>query len=110
MKIKEIIDGLRFTVDMFLFDPETGEVYTEPRNDLDKITIDACNAAIRLLDQIPEGHGNLIDVNDLLLQVGLEDTQGSRDFNVGEIITMEDIDRIPVIIKRDEEEKDEGIY
>lgn len=53
MTIKEIIDGLKFTVDMFLFDPTTGETYKEPRNDMDKTTIDACNGAIELLEQQP---------------------------------------------------------
>lgn len=53
MTIKEIIDGLKFTVDMFLFDPTTGETYPEPRNDMDKITIDACKGAIELLEQQP---------------------------------------------------------
>lgn len=53
MTIKEIIDGLKFTVDMFLFDPTTGETYKEPRNDMDKTTIDACNGAIELLEQDP---------------------------------------------------------
>lgn len=51
MTVKEIIDGLKFTVDMFLFDPTTGETYKEPRNDMDKITIDACKGAIELLEQ-----------------------------------------------------------
>lgn len=51
MSVKEIIDGLKFTVDMFLFDPNTGETYTEPRNDMDKTTIDACKGAIELLEQ-----------------------------------------------------------
>ena len=51
MTIKEIIDGLKFTVDMLLFDPNTGETFTEPRNDMDKITIDACKGAIELLEQ-----------------------------------------------------------
>ena len=51
MTIKEIIDGLKFTVDMFLFNPSTGETYTEPRNDMDKTTIDACKGAIELLDK-----------------------------------------------------------
>lgn len=53
MTIKEIIDGLEFTVDMFLFDPTTGETFTEPRNDMDKTTIDACKGAIELLEQEP---------------------------------------------------------
>lgn len=49
MTVDEIISGLQFTVDMFLFDPTTGKTYTEPRNDMDKTTIDACNGAIELL-------------------------------------------------------------
>lgn len=53
MTIKEIIDGLKFTVAMFLFDSSTGETFTEPRNDMDKITIDACIAAIELLEKEP---------------------------------------------------------
>lgn len=51
MTLKEIIDGLKFTIDMFLFDPTTGETYKEPRNDMDKTTIDACKGAIELLEQ-----------------------------------------------------------
>lgn len=50
MTREEIIAGLKFTVDMFMFDPSTGETYTEPRNDMDKTTIDACNGAIELLE------------------------------------------------------------
>lgn len=51
MTVKEIIDGLKFTIDMFLFDPTTGETFTEPRNDMDKTTIDACKGAIELLEK-----------------------------------------------------------
>lgn len=51
MTREEIIDGLKFTVDMFLFNPSTGETFTEPRNDMDKTTIDACKGAIELLEQ-----------------------------------------------------------
>lgn len=53
MTRKEIIDGLKYTVDMFLFNPTTGETFTEPRNDMDKTTIDACRGAIELLEQEP---------------------------------------------------------
>ena len=53
MTREEIISGLKFTVEMFLFDPSTGEKYTEPRNDMDKTTIDACKGAIELLKQEP---------------------------------------------------------
>lgn len=51
MTREQIIDGLKFTVEMFLLDPSTGETITEPRNDMDKITIDACRGAIELLEQ-----------------------------------------------------------
>ena len=51
MTLDEIIEGLKFTVEMFLFNPTTGETYTEPRNDMDKTTIDACKGAIKLLEQ-----------------------------------------------------------
>lgn len=47
----EIIAGLQFTVEMFLLDPITGETLTEPRNDMDKTTIDACRGAIELLKE-----------------------------------------------------------
>lgn len=53
MTTKEIIDGLKFTVDMFLLDPDTGETLTESRNDLDKTTVDACRGAIELLEKEP---------------------------------------------------------
>lgn len=53
MTREEIISGLQFTIDMFLFDPNTGEKYTVPRNDMDKTTIDACRGAIELLRQEP---------------------------------------------------------
>lgn len=49
MTKEEIISGLQFTIDMFLFDGNTGEILTEPRNDMDKTTIDACRGAIELL-------------------------------------------------------------
>lgn len=54
MTIQETINGLQFTVDMFLFDPLTGETYTEPRNDMDKTTIDACKEAIKLLKEMQD--------------------------------------------------------
>ena len=56
MTNKEIIDGLKFTVDMFLFDASTGEVLAKPRNDMDKITVDACREAIKALEQQKTGH------------------------------------------------------
>lgn len=49
MTREEIIQGLQFTIDMFLSDPLTGEPITKPRNDIDKTTIDACKGAIEEL-------------------------------------------------------------
>ena len=59
MTREEIISGLEFTVEMFLFNPSTGEKYTEPRNDMDKTTIDACRGAIELLKQEPTTKNDL---------------------------------------------------
>lgn len=51
MTREEIISGLKFTIEMFLLNPNTGETLTEPRNDMDKTTIEACKGAIKLLEQ-----------------------------------------------------------
>ena len=69
MTREEIISGLKFTVEMFLLNPSTGETYTEPRNDMDKITIDACRGAIEVLKQEPKiGHWIDIMVGDMPAQ------------------------------------------
>ena len=39
--------------------------------------------------------GRLIDEDELISILGFENTQEEREENVGEIITLEDIDRIP---------------
>lgn len=52
---------------------------------------------------LPKGHGKLIDVKDLLEEICLEDTKENRKINLGEIITLEDIDRIEPIIEADKE-------
>ena len=67
MTREEIINGLKFTVEMFLLDPSTGETITEPRNDMDKTTIDACRGAIELLEQEPSG--DLISRADRLIDL-----------------------------------------
>ncbi len=51
MKRQQIIEGLMFTIDMCLYDPSTGEALEEPRNEGDKITVDACREAIKALEQ-----------------------------------------------------------
>lgn len=53
MTREEIISGLKFTIEMFLLNPITGETVAEPMNDMDKTTIDACRGAIELLEQEP---------------------------------------------------------
>lgn len=55
---------------------------------------------------IPKGHGKLIDVKDLLEEICLEDTKENRKINLGEIITLEDIDRIEPIIEAEGSEKE----
>lgn len=52
---------------------------------------------------LPKGHDKLIDVKDLLEEICLEDTKENRKLNLGEIITLEDIDRIEPVIEADEE-------
>ena len=80
MTIKEIIDGLKFTVGMFLFDSCTGETYKEPRNDMDKTTIDACKGAIELLERT-----RWIPVSERL--PNLDDYTGSRVWQKKVLIT-----------------------
>lgn len=51
-EIKNGIDGLKFTMDMFLFDPMTGEnKRPDCLNDMDKITYDACAVGIKALEK-----------------------------------------------------------
>ena len=92
MTIKEIIDGLKFTVEMFLFNPTTGETYKEPRNDMDKTTIDACNGAIELLEQtrwipvserLPKSGNDVLatDGVDMFVAYVIEKTKGKHEWH-----------------------------
>ena len=71
MTREEIIQGLQFTIDMFLFDPSTGKTITKPRNDMDKITIDACKSAIKALEQKPEI--KVLERDEVLRKLGTVD-------------------------------------
>lgn len=51
MTKKKIIDGLKYTIDMFLFNPSDGSVLKEPRNEQDKITVETCREAIKALSE-----------------------------------------------------------
>ena len=54
--IKEIIDGLQFTVEMFLFDPSTGETRNDSQlNEEDMITVNACRKAIAYIKEKEAG-------------------------------------------------------
>lgn len=90
MTVKEIIDGLKFTVDMFLFDPITGETYTEPRNDMDKNTIDACKGAIELLEQRP-------CEDAISRQVVINKIFNASDNNCDVVLSSELMDRIKAL-------------
>ena len=57
---------------------------------------------------LPKGHGKIIDVDDLLDRICLDDTDENREDNVGEIVTLEDIDFIPAIIEADKAESEDA--
>lgn len=53
---KKGIDGLKFTMEMFLFDPMSGESKSpDCLNEMDKTTYDACAIGIKALEkQVPK--------------------------------------------------------
>lgn len=52
MTNEEIIDGLKFTMEMCLYNPTDGSMRpVSTLNDMDKTTYDACEGAIKLLEQ-----------------------------------------------------------
>ena len=54
MNKEQIIEGLRFTKEMFLLDPITNETMTKDQlNDMNRTTVDACEGAIEILQAIP---------------------------------------------------------
>jgi len=53
MTIDEIIEGLKFTVDMFTFNPLTGENLTKlDLNPDNRISVEACNGAIKAITEL----------------------------------------------------------
>lgn len=79
-----------------------GYEYSE-ENSISKCTNDIILDAFCTGTPLPKGHDKLIDVKDLLEEICLEDTKENRKLNLGEIITLEDIDRIEPIIEADRE-------
>lgn len=54
---------------------------------------------------LPRGHGDIVDISELMDMLCLEDNAYNRDNNVAELITLEDIDRLDVIIPADKEKE-----
>lgn len=52
---------------------------------------------------LPKGHGDLIDIEELKDMLCLEDNDFNRDNNVAELITLEDMNRLDVVIEADKE-------
>lgn len=51
MTREDIISGLKMTINLFLFDPTTGETKTKHMlNDMDRTTVEACEGAVKLLN------------------------------------------------------------
>lgn len=98
MTREQIIQGLQFTIDMFLFDPTTGEEYTEPRNDMDKTTIDACKGAIELLKQQPcEDAISREAVLSMADYVGETPTHSNPYAKLEEVVRVKDIIALPPV-------------
>lgn len=83
MTREEIIEGLRFTVGMFLVNPFTGEERDEESlNNLDKTTVDACRGAIKILEQEPEISIGSTIKNDLAVEEFAERVLKAMDFAI----------------------------
>lgn len=59
---------------------------------------------IRKGTPVPKGHGDIVDISELMDMLCLEDNAYNRDNNIAELITLEDIDRLDVIIPADKGE------
>lgn len=115
MTREEIISGLKFTVEMFLLDPSTGETITEPRNDMDKTTIDACRGAIELLEQEPcedaisrQAVFDLCGTHRYDLPYNTGDRQGydeGRIINMTKLKLLPSVTTIPPTEPKDSEDK-----
>lgn len=90
MLINQIIDGLQFTIDMFLLDPVTGQILKEPRNEMDLTTIDSCRCAIEILKSL--SCTDYISRNTVLKAIG---DVHPLDYNAQSFKTM--VENIPCI-------------
>ena len=53
---------------------------------------------------LPKEHGDIVDISELMDMLCLEDNAYNRDNNIAELITLDDIDRLDVIIPADKGE------
>ena len=62
-----IIDGLRMTMDLCVFDPSTGEEI-EPHllNDISRATYDACKGALEILERLPANTSEIPNSSDTI--------------------------------------------
>ena len=71
MTTKQIIDGLKFTIEMFLLDPMTNERKTkEQLNDMDRTTVDACKGAIKALQTLEQVEQIITDTEEIVNDSG----------------------------------------
>ena len=62
-----IIDGLRMTMELCVFDPSTGEEI-EPHllNDISRATYDACKGALEILERLPANNSGIPNSSDTI--------------------------------------------
>ena len=62
-----IIDGLRMTMELCVFDPSTGEEI-EPHllNDISRATYDACKGALEILERLPANNSEIPNSSDTI--------------------------------------------
>ena len=62
-----IIDGLKMTMELCVFDPSTGEEI-EPHllNDISRATYDACKGALEILERLPANNSEIPNSSDTI--------------------------------------------
>ncbi len=84
-------------------DIKRGKIYTSVRDVPQESVVAIANGK-----PLHKGHGNLVDISELMDMLCLEDNAYNRDNNVAELITLEEIDRLDVIIPADKAESEES--
>lgn len=78
MTRKEIINGLKMSMDLTLFDPSTGEVM-EPwqLNEVNRTAYEAYKGAIELLEEMPSAQPNTTTHDPIPAETGENDGDGT---------------------------------